>query len=244
MPSPVPATSALAQPGALLVHDLVGDGIAVRGPLVIARGALTSVFSPPGDGTASRFVRAVTGQTRVERGVARVGGVQLARYSDALPPPPASIVGRIGADPLPAGASILDIVSHSGSGGLPVPINPRWVEELIRILGLSSSASVHAATLPRALQTRVALARALAAQPCVVIADLPFEWEPNRDRELLESLLLASAAAYDLVLLHATSDPTIAARGHRTIVARAGRIVDVVERPSVPRLNAAAGMVV
>lgn len=243
MPTSVPATSALAQPGALLVHDLVGEGIVVAGPLVIARGTLTSVFSPPGDTTASKFVRAVTGLTPVSRGVARVGAIQLTRYAAASPPPPANVVGRIGAEALPPGASIVDVVSHAGTRALTTPIDPRWVDELLNILGLRTAGSVMAAALPQALQTRVALARALAAQPCIVTADLPFEWEPTRDRELLESLLLASAAAYDLVLLHATSDPTIAARGHRTIVARGGRIVEVVERPSVPRLHAAAGMV-
>jgi cell division transport system ATP-binding protein len=111
----------------------------------------------------------------------------------------------------------------------------RKVKLLLRSVGLEHRAGKYPPSLSGGEQQRVAVARALAADPALLLADEPTgNLDPERTLEVME--LLSSANARGTTVVVATHDRTILGRYKRRVVTlEHGRLVadgDQVRRPA------------
>jgi thiamine transport system ATP-binding protein len=104
----------------------------------------------------------------------------------------------------------------------------RQVRELLDLVGLAGYERRSVATLSGGEQRRVALARALAREPRVLLLDEPLGSLDRRLRDRLLADLARLFAELRVTALYVTHDQAEAfALGHRVAVMRAGRIVQV-----------------
>jgi len=95
---------------------------------------------------------------------------------------------------------------------------------LLDAVGLAARATHTPAELSGGEQQRVAVARALANEPAVVLADEPSGNLDRRSSESLHDLLVALRADRGATFLIATHDPEIARRADRIVEIRQGRL--------------------
>jgi cell division transport system ATP-binding protein len=112
----------------------------------------------------------------------------------------------------------------------------RRVKLLLRSVGLEHRAGKFPLSLSGGEQQRVAVARALAADPALLLADEPTgNLDPERTLEVME--LLSSANARGTTVVVATHDRSILGRYKRRVVTlEKGRLVsdgDQVRRPAM-----------
>jgi cell division transport system ATP-binding protein len=109
--------------------------------------------------------------------------------------------------------------------GLPDREIRRRVQGLLRSVGLEHRADKFPPSLSGGEQQRVAVARALAADPALLLADEPTgNLDPERTIEVME--LLAAANARGTTVLIATHDRTLLERHkRRVVVLERGRLV-------------------
>lgn len=102
----------------------------------------------------------------------------------------------------------------------------------LELVGLEDKAGHVPSELSGGEQQRVAIARALACEPMLLVGDEP---TGNLDSETALQMfdLLAGLNAHGMTVLYVTHDPELAARAHRTVAIRDGRITSKVrdERP-------------
>ncbi|RDI76038.1 ABC-type spermidine/putrescine transport system ATPase component [Gaiella occulta] len=194
--------------------------------LEVGRGETTAVLGPSGCGK-STLLRAVAGLQRLDGGTVHIDGqdvtsvpahrrgVGLMFQDDALFPH-RDVAGNIAFGLRMAGAS--DAAAA------------RRVAELLDLVGLAGLERRRVATLSGGERKRVALARALAPAPRVLLLDEPLGAldRPLHDRLLEE--LRAVFSALGLTVVYVTHDAGEAfAVGHRVAVMRAGRVVQVAQ---------------
>jgi putative ABC transport system ATP-binding protein len=152
----------------------------------IPRGGCVVVAGDAGAGK-STLLRCATGLVRPTTGQVIVAGTAVG----ALDPAAASKlrlrqVGYLQADPcLVPGRSVWDNIVLPPA---PRPVNLAWVAALVDRLGLTRLAHRSPADLSVRLRRRVALARALAADPALVVADEPTGGDPIALKSLVRWL--------------------------------------------------------
>jgi len=101
----------------------------------------------------------------------------------------------------------------------------RRVRELLRSVGLEHRADKLPPSLSGGEQQRIAVARALAADPALLLADEPTgNLDPERTQEVMELLLAANARGTTVLI--ATHDRSLLARHKRRVVhLERGRVV-------------------
>jgi cell division transport system ATP-binding protein len=112
----------------------------------------------------------------------------------------------------------------------------RRVRELLRSVGLEHRADKLPPSLSGGEQQRIAVARALAADPALLLADEPTgNLDPERTQEVMELLLAANARGTTVLI--ATHDRTLLARHKRRVIhLERGRLVsDGAARPAEAR---------
>lgn len=114
-----------------------------------------------------------------------------------------------------------------GDAGFPTPAMHERARELLGRVGLTHRADNLATHLSGGEQQRVAVARALAMQPAVLLADEPTGNLDTKSAEVVFGLLRAVNREQGTTVLFVTHNPALAARCDRTL-----EVVDgVVRRP-------------
>lgn len=120
---------------------------------------------------------------------------------------------------------------------LPVELDGRkvdveYVNELIKLLGLSEKKDSYPGNLSGGQQQRVAIARALAAKPAIILADEPTgNLDSTTSHEVL-GLLKMVAKQYSQTIILITHDRDIAQLADRIIHIEDGKIVGDTEKGS------------
>ena len=203
---------------------LVFEGVGYRHPgaaqqavsdldLHIEPGEFVAVVGPNGAGK-STLVALLAG-ARAESGrVRRPGAVGLGR-------PGGTFVLAQRAD----SQVIASTVAEELRWGLPPEVSVD-VEALLGDVGLHGLASAGTDTLSGGQLQRLAIAGALARRPALLISDESTSMLDAEGRRDVLDLLAALPARTGTAVVHVTHDPAEAARAHRVIGMRGGRLVD------------------
>ena len=99
-------------------------------------------------------------------------------------------------------------------------------EELLARVGLAGRMSHRPSALSGGEQQRTAVARALALDPAVVLADEPSGNLDHANSELLHDLFAEVSRDLEVAMVIATHNPSLAARADRKLVLEDGRLVE------------------
>lgn len=103
-------------------------------------------------------------------------------------------------------------------------------EQLLDRVGLASRRHHRPSELSGGEQQRTAVARALAAEPALLLADEPSGNLDQHNAELLHDLFADLARDQSLGLVVVTHNPSLAARAGRTLLLEGGRLVPADQR--------------
>jgi lipoprotein-releasing system ATP-binding protein len=112
-------------------------------------------------------------------------------------------------------------------GGQPAQAAEARARELLDVVGLSERLSHRPAALSGGEQQRVAVARALANDPDVVLADEPSGNLDHAHSERLHDLLASLTREFETALVVVTHNRLLAARADRVLAMEGGRLVPV-----------------
>ena len=214
------------------VHKSYGTTQAVAGTTVeVARGQLVALLGPSGSGKTT-LLRIVAGLEVPDRGTVTIGG-RLVAGDGVWEEPERRRIGMVFQD----GALFphLTVAKNIGFGD----VADGRVEECLALVGLSARAGAYPHELSGGERQRIALARALAPAPEVVLLDEPFA---SLDAGLRASLrdevagILRAAGASALLVTHdqhealAVADVVVVMRDGR--VAQTAAPAEVYHRPS------------
>lgn len=116
--------------------------------------------------------------------------------------------------------------------GMPTGERRRRIEEALATVGLGSRMRHYPAELSGGQQQRAAIARALAGEPRLLLADEP---TGNLDSQMARSVLelLEEINEHGSTIVMVTHDPELAARARRNVHIVDGVVTDVVREPSL-----------
>jgi NitT/TauT family transport system ATP-binding protein len=199
----------------------------------IPRGAIHCLLGRSGCGKTT-LLKLAAGLLAPQEGSVRLGGARLAG--------PGARIGFVFQAP-----TLLDWLSVRDNVLLPLSLKRRpdaadhaAADRLLALVGLGELAQRRPASLSGGQQSRVALARALVAEPELLLLDEPFAALDALTREELQDDLLALCAARGTTALFVTHDIAEAVYlGDRVAVMAAGRLVHD-EPIALPRPRRAA----
>ena len=119
------------------------------------------------------------------------------------------------------------------AGWAPSRARARAVELLNRV-GLGARLGHKPAALSGGEQQRIAVARALAPDPAVLLADEPSGNLDHTNSERLHDLFAELSRDLDIAMVIATHNRSLAARANRTLLLEDGRLVETDVREAVP----------
>ncbi|WP_329376764.1 ABC transporter ATP-binding protein [Streptomyces sp. NBC_01351] len=214
--------------------------------LDVPGGSLTAVLGPSGCGKTT-LLRIIAGFLRSDAGTLTIGGRTLSGPGVHLPPEQR----RIGIVPQ-EGALFphLSVARNIGFGltGLDRSARLRRTEEMLELVGLADYGDRMPHELSGGQQQRIALARALAPQPALVLLDEPFNALDSALRTGVRAdvrAALRATGATALLVTHdqqealSTADLVAVVRGGR--VAQCGTPHEVYRRPADPWVAAFVG---
>ncbi len=205
-------------------------GRRVLGPLdlELARGEHLLVVGPSGCGKTT-LLRAIAGLQRLEAGRIRIGGA-LASDGRRLPVPPekrgVALLFQGGALwPHMSVRRTLDFVLRAR--GVPAAARPARVAELVALVELAGLEERKPGALSGGEAQRLALARALAMEPAILLLDEPLGPLDAELRQALIERIGALERRLRLATLHVTHDPREVQRlATRTLRMKAGLAVE------------------
>jgi lipoprotein-releasing system ATP-binding protein len=110
----------------------------------------------------------------------------------------------------------------------------RRAEELLLRVGLGGRMEHKPAALSGGEQQRTAVARALAVDPAVLLADEPSGNLDHANSERLHDLFVELSRDLETAMVIATHNRALAARADRTLLLEDGRLTDIGVREAVP----------
>ena len=214
------------------IEKTYGSTLAVAGAdLTVAPGELVALLGPSGSGKTT-MLRVIAGFERPDAGEVSIGGRTVAG-ADAWEEPEVRRVGMVFQD-----GALFPHLTIRQNVGFGEPREGR-VEECLELVGLADRADAYPHELSGGERQRIALARALATEPEVVLLDEPFA---ALDATLRTSLreevaeILRSTGASALLVTHdqqealSLADHVVIMRDGR--VEQAGRPEEVYARPA------------
>jgi putative ABC transport system ATP-binding protein len=208
-----------------------GDGVetwALRGvDLQVEAGEFTALVGPSGSGK-STLLHLLAGRDLPTVGVVWVGGVRLDRLSRAERA--RFRLGRVGL--VFQAYNLLPVLTALENAGFILELRgvPRRVREekalwALEALGLKDKAHRRPHQLSGGEQQRVAVARALAAEPLLVLADEPTANLDSQNGLALIERMKALNRERGVTFLFSTHDPRLLAHVGRVVRLEDGRIV-------------------
>jgi sulfate transport system ATP-binding protein len=203
-----------------------GDRTALdRVTVEVPDGSLTALLGPAGSG-GSTLLRVIAGLERPDAGAVELDG----RDVTALAPQGRGVGLVSQHDGAFARLTVRDnlAVGLQAAGRLTADERRSRVEELLGLAGLSGLADRHPAELSAGQRQRLALARALAARPGVLLLDQPFAALDVPARRELRAWLHELHHRLGRITVLATGDPEEAMElADRIVVLRDGRVEQV-----------------
>ena len=192
--------------------------------LAVESAERVALLGPSGSGK-STVLRAIAGLLTPSAGRVLLDGVDV-----TAAPPHRRAVGLVFQDA--ALFPHLDVARNVGFGlevaGVPVAERATRVGEALELVGLAGTERRDVATLSGGEAQRIALARALAPRPRVLLLDEPLGALDGPLRQRLQTDLRALFERLSLTVVHVTHDVGEAfALGDRVAVLRAGRLAQV-----------------
>lgn len=192
--------------------------------LTVPEGSLTAILGPSGCGKTT-LLRVVAGFERPDSGRVQLGSRQVAGAGSPFVAPERRRVGLV-----PQEAALfphLDVAGNVGFG-LPRQQRPARVSELLTSVGLPGYERRRPHELSGGEQARVALARALAPEPEVVLLDEPFAaLDASLRAEIREDVraVLQSTQATGILVTH-DQEEALSIADHVAVM-RHGQVVQV-----------------
>jgi iron(III) transport system ATP-binding protein len=206
--------------------------------LEVQKGTLTAILGPSGSGKTT-LLRLLIGFAAADRGTVSIGGRTVADAGRLHVPPDKRAVGYVAQE----GALFPHLtVSQNVGFGLPRSERRRSsrIDEALELVGLEPS---YAQRQPQQLsggeQRRVALARALAPRPAVVLLDEPFSALDASSRAETRAAVLEAMARAGATALLVTHDQAEAfSMGNEVGVLRSGRLIQTAPPEALYRVPA------
>jgi putative ABC transport system ATP-binding protein len=199
---------------------------ALRGvSLQVAPGKLTAVMGPSGSGK-STLMHILAGLDQPTSGEVRIAGTRIGKLNDTdLTKLRREHIGFIFQF-----FNLLPMLSAEENVVLPLSLageklDRKWVDELMKRIGLAERSSHRPSELSGGQQQRVAIGRALVSKPTIVFADEPTgNLDSKTGGEILD-LMRNSVDTYGQTTVMVTHDPRAAAIADRILFLADGVIV-------------------
>ncbi|MEN3792817.1 ABC transporter ATP-binding protein [Fulvimarina sp. MAC3] len=204
--------------GASSVHVLKGIDLDVE------RGHSVGIVGPSGSGK-STLLMVLAGLERADEGEVAIAGKSLVGLSeDELAAFRGRNVGIVfqSFHLIPNMTALENVAVPLELAGAPDPFG-RALKELENV-GLKDRATHYPGELSGGEQQRVAMARALAPEPAILIADEPTGNLDQTTGRQIADLLFAERERRNMTLVLVTHDPNLAHRCQREVGVRSGRI--------------------
>jgi D-methionine transport system ATP-binding protein len=196
--------------------------------LEVARGEIVGIIGRSGAGK-STLIRCINGLERPDTGDVRVDGRSIARLDERDLQPVRRRIGMIFQHfNLLAAKTVADNVALPLKiGGVPKADRARRVTELLELTGLGDKADAYPAQLSGGQKQRVGIARALAADPTLLLCDeATSALDPETTAQILD-LLLDINRRFGLTIVLITHEMEVVRRiGDTVVVLEAGRVVE------------------
>ncbi|MFT3808507.1 MAG: ABC transporter ATP-binding protein [Micropepsaceae bacterium] len=192
----------------------------------VEAGEIVCLLGASGSGK-STILRMIAGVERADGGTVRIGGVEV-DSPGAFVPPEKRRVGLVFQDL--ALFPHLDATANAAFGLYRAPRAEAQAQAaaLLDLVGLKGQARAFPHQLSGGEQQRLAVARALAPRPQVMLLDEPFSGLDDRLRDTVRSEVLSALRAEHAATVFVTHDPDEALRSaDRIVLLRAGRIVQI-----------------
>jgi lipoprotein-releasing system ATP-binding protein len=208
-----------------------GDGGVVRvldgADLAVHPGEMVAIVGASGSGK-STFLHVLGGLERPDAGTVRLDGTDVADLDDdrlaALRNRTVGFVFQFH-HLLREFSALENVMFPLRIAGQPVPTARERAMALLERVGMEARAHHRPAELSGGEQQRAAVARALAAQPAVLLADEPSGNLDQANAERLHELFARLAGELGLGLVVVTHNMALAARADRVLTLEDGRLV-------------------
>jgi D-methionine transport system ATP-binding protein len=211
------------------------DGVSMEVPA----GAVCGVVGPSGAGK-STLARCIALLEKPDSGAIRADGTDLAALDGKALRAARRQIGVV-----PQGDSLLRQRTAAGNVAMPLEAaglsttqRRTRVSELLDLVGLTDKASVHPDQLSDAQRQRVAVARALAAKPSVLLADEPTSALDPSTTDSVLTVLDRARAELGVTVLVATQDMAVIRRIADDVavleqgqIVEHGKVLDLVAEP-------------
>lgn len=206
--------------GASSVHVLKGVSLEVNA------GEATGIVGPSGSGK-STLLMVLAGLERVDAGEVWIAGQRIdGRSEDEVAAFRGRNVGIVfqSFHLIPNMTALENVAVPLELAGHPDPFGVAQRE--LAAVGLAERVTHYPGELSGGEQQRVAIARSLAPEPAILIADEPTGNLDQATGRQIADLLFSKAEERGMTLVLVTHDPSLAARCTRQIAMRSGRIED------------------
>jgi putative ABC transport system ATP-binding protein len=238
-------TSMAVLPAATTVAARAVDAVKVygRGPTEVRaldgvtigfeQGRLTAIMGPSGSGK-STLLHCLAGLDTLTSGTVFIGDIDLTTLSDTeLTKLRRDRVGFVfqAFNLVPTLTAAENITLPLALGGRKP--DSRWVDTLVRALGIADRVRHRPSELSGGQQQRVAAARAMVTRPELIFADEPTgNLDSTASTELLQ-LTRAAVETFGQTVVMVTHDPKAASYADRVVFLADGRIVDEIADPTI-----------
>lgn len=227
--------------GVDLAKDFVGgDGNVLRVldgvSLEVRQGEMVAVVGASGAGK-STLLHVLGALDRPTRGRVAIGGVDLAGLGDeALAKLRNAQVGFVFQfhHLLREFSALENVMMPLRIAGAPPEAARKRAMELLHRVGLGPRASHRPAQLSGGEQQRTAVARALAMDPAILLADEPSGNLDHANAERLHDLFGALSRDLEIAMVIVTHNRSLAARGDRVLLLEDGKLSEVSNVEALP----------